>query len=208
MRVALGPAAGLRLEADPDVPLTAYLGIFEWELDRHVRALCRPGTRAFDVGGYNGYYALAFSRLSGAPVICLDSDEAACDRIRRTCRANGHVGARILVRETYAAWEINEAQNCTTLDALAAERDGFVPDLVKIDVEGAELSVLGGMPELLAQRRPHLIVEVHSAELERQCGDLLLSQGYAPLVVTQRRRARQRGRGEHNRWLVARGREA
>ena len=71
--------------------------------------------------------------------MCFDNDAAACERIRQTCAAYGEIGARVQVQETYAGWEVNEAQNCTTLDVVASSEDGFLPDLVKVDVEGAEL---------------------------------------------------------------------
>lgn len=38
-----------------------------------------------------------------------------------------------------------------------------LPDLVKIDVEGMELSALRGMPQLLAGHRPQLYLEMHGA---------------------------------------------
>ncbi|HLL21681.1 MAG TPA: FkbM family methyltransferase [Kofleriaceae bacterium] len=52
-----------------------------------------------------------------------------------------------------------------TLDGLAAGY-GLVPDLVKIDVEGAEIKVLGGSREIAASQKTRFIVEMHSmAEL-------------------------------------------
>lgn len=63
-----------------------------------------------------------------------------------------------------------------TLDAVAA-REGLHPDVVKIDVEGHELAVLQGMPRLLAEAPPALLLEVtrdHAAILA-----LLQGAGYA-----------------------------
>lgn len=48
---------------------------------------------------------------------------------------------------------------CTTLDAFVRERGGRRPSFIKIDVEGAELLVLRGMPDLL-RSGPALMVEV------------------------------------------------
>lgn len=47
-----------------------------------------------------------------------------------------------------------------TLDAFFAEQ-GTWPDLIKIDVEGAELDVLRGARQIIAQRHPVMFVEVH-----------------------------------------------
>lgn len=46
-----------------------------------------------------------------------------------------------------------------TLDVYVSEH-GDVPDLIKIDVEGAEISVLRGAYHLLRERHPMLIVEI------------------------------------------------
>lgn len=50
-----------------------------------------------------------------------------------------------------------------TLDSLAQEFD-FQPDIVKIDVEGAEFLVLQGMQKILAQHRLEVYCEVHIEE--------------------------------------------
>jgi hypothetical protein len=91
-----------------------------------------------------------------------------------------------------------------TLDETAFSREGFVPDLVKLDIEGWELKALRGAARLLAERRPHVVVETHSAELERECRDLLVVHGYAPQVVAPGRWLAEVREG-HNRWLVAEG---
>ena len=53
-----------------------------------------------------------------------------------------------------------------TLDRFVAD-SRIVPDLVKIDVEGAELLVLQGAESLLARHHPALILGVHSYWLPR-----------------------------------------
>jgi hypothetical protein len=105
------------------------------------------------------------------------------------------------VRQAYVAFERNDAESCVTLDDEAPDAG-----LVKVDVEGAETWVLSGAARLLAGRRPHVIVETHSPELERECGDLLLRNGYRPRVVCGRRFLRQDRDDAFNRWLVAEGR--
>jgi FkbM family methyltransferase len=67
---------------------------------------------------------------------------------------------------------------------------GEYPDLVKIDVEGAELEVLAGMARLLRSRRPRLIVEWHPL-LQQAAGCApdalprqLMAQGFTLHAVT------------------------
>ncbi len=204
-RLPLGLGHGLRLELDPSSPLDMYVGLYESELVPHVRRLCAPGRRCFDIGGFDGYYSLVMARLTGAEVVAFDADPAACERIRRNCAANPPAGERVSVRRAFVAFETNRAENCIAIDDALRNGELFVPDVVKVDVDRAEASVLSGASGLLATRRPHLIVEVHSVELERECGDLLLEHGYRPVVVTPRRFLAQNRPIEHNRWLVAEG---
>lgn len=63
-----------------------------------------------------------------------------------------------------------------TLDELVQETT--TPDVVKIDVEGAELDVLAGASRLLASRRPILHIEVFREHAER-AGRLLRDLGYS-----------------------------
>jgi len=53
----------------------------------------------------------------------------------------------------------------TTLDAFCQQRE-IRPDVIKMDVEGAELAVLEGAREVLSEARPLLIVSVHPRHIE------------------------------------------
>jgi FkbM family methyltransferase len=55
-----------------------------------------------------------------------------------------------------------------TLDALAARLDLGRVDVVKIDVEGAELKLLSGGRGLLSRQRPVLLIEANEAALRQQ----------------------------------------
>lgn len=63
---------------------------------------------------------------------------------------------------------------------------GVLPDVLKIDVEGAELGVLQGAMEILKRRKPTIFLSTHSMELREACLNLLKEVGYKaePLVKT------------------------
>jgi FkbM family methyltransferase len=66
-----------------------------------------------------------------------------------------------------------------SLDDIVAER-GLVPDLVKIDTEGAELAVLRGAVDLLRTAQPTLVFEAwHAVEQRRDLWAILDKHGYA-----------------------------
>lgn len=53
LRVGLG--RGVRMHIDFEHLTRLYLGLYEIELNRHLRRMLRPGMTAFDVGGQHGY---------------------------------------------------------------------------------------------------------------------------------------------------------
>jgi hypothetical protein len=77
-----------------------------------------------------------------------------------------------------------------------------MPGFVKIDIEGGEAEALKGA-DLVLSRMPSFLIEVHSAELERECDGMLRAWGYKPIVVSQRSWLRDYRPLDHNRWLVA-----
>ena len=204
-RVPLGLGRGLRLEADQRSTLHTYLGTAEVEIARHLRRFAQPGVRAFDVGSNNGWYALVLSRLTRAQTAAFDFDPDCLARIARNLQRNPGPAANVTLVDAYVGATVDRAQRADTLDRIAFE-DLWVPGLLKIDVEGAELAVLHGAQRILEQAHPHLVIETHGREVERGCAELLRDHGYAPLVVDQRRVLREGRPNPENRWLVAAGR--
>ena len=211
-RIPLGPARGIRFEADSVLSLDYWLGLYEYELAPWFRRFCRAGTRCVDVGAYNAYYALTLAKLTRAPVLSYEPESDAVARCRRNLAFNPTLAPLIELRALTVG--ARSAGASVTLDdeLLPLARCARPPSwLVKLDVEGAELEVLTGAEQFLERMRPHLIVETHSGELEEACGQTLRAAGYSPRVVTQRRVLRQDrswppGVPSHNRWLVAVGR--
>lgn len=191
------------MEVDFDRDSRFWLGLYESELTGAVRDLCRPGTAAFDLGSESGYYALVFARLGGGRVLAVEADVTTAERLRRNVAANPGLAPRIEVREARVAQHADGA--AVSLDHLAYGDAGFVPDLVKLDVEGSEVRALLGARRLLAERRPHVIVETHSADLDDACAELLADSGYAVEPVQPRRVLGEVRTVAFNRWLVARG---
>jgi FkbM family methyltransferase len=76
-----------------------------------------------------------------------------------------------------------EAVSVRTLDSLLAEGAVPEPDVLKIDVEGAELDVLEGAASAL-QRVRGLVVECHSMPLLRGVLGLVLDAGFTTVQTT------------------------
>lgn len=92
-------------------------------------------------------------------------------------------GEIVTVRETVALETLDELWKRLALGRV---------DIVKIDVEGAEVKVLGGARSLLSTARPILLVEANEAALKRQGAStqallgLLRSFGYRIHVFNER----------------------
>ena len=210
-RLPLGPASGIRFEADPDLSLDYWVGLCESEIASWVRRLCRTGTRCVDVGAYNAYYALTFAKLTRQPVTSFEPDPVAIARCRRNVALNPTLAPLIELRAVAAG--ARQGPGVVTLDAelLPPIEQVRSASMLKIDVEGAELDVLTGASSVLELMHPHVIVETHSEGLENACGEALTAMGYSPRIVTQRRllpqdRSWPPGTPRHNRWIVAVGR--
>lgn len=92
----------------------------------------------------------------------LDKDDSAAQAERRA-RQGGRVKGETVVR-------------VTTLDHWLVAADQPAPNVVKIDVEGAEAGVLRGMRQTLTVAKPQLIVELHGTRQE--VVEVLESVGY------------------------------
>ena len=197
-RLRFGLAAGIRFYVDFAILTRTYLGLYEIELTRSLRRLLVPGTTAFDVGAEHGYDALLIARRTGARVASFEADPRAVRWMGRNFALNPDLAGLIVAVEGFVS-----STGDGRLDAFAYGPDGFLPDFLKIDVEGSEHQALLGAARLLREHHPSLVVEVHSLELERRCGRLLVESGYHVRVISQRRLLPDRRPAAHNRWLVA-----
>ncbi len=70
-----------------------------------------------------------------------------------------------------------------TIDELVATKKILAPDLLKIDVEGAEQLVLFGAQKTLQQNHPIIIVEFHSTYSAYSCMQILSNLNYSSEIL-------------------------
>lgn len=131
-------------------------------------------------------------------MLSVEMDPELAQEITENARANPKL-PRIDVEAAFVSDE--EDETSVTIDGLA--RRHFVPDLIKLDIEGGEVAALRGARTVLTDRKPAIQLEVHGADIEWECLDLLRSAGYAPPTVVDRRTWLPEHRPiAHNRWLI------
>jgi FkbM family methyltransferase len=167
--------------------------------------IVRPGDTVWDVGPNMGLFTFAASVAAGPAgyVLAVEADTDLTGQLRRSAAGNpGHAAVDVLPAAvahelSVARFHIAQRNRSTsylegfgstmtggvrstrlvptvTLDWLAARFP--IPDVLKIDVEGAELAVLTGGSLVLAQS-PTVICEV-SAPNATAVSDILTGYGY------------------------------
>lgn len=201
-RLPSGIGRGLRLGVDFQQGHTGlYVGLYEIELNRHLRRIARRGHRSFDIGGNIGYDALVLAKLTGQQVLSVESEPDLAAALQNNVAANPGL-APITVEVGFVSDD--ESDTHVTIDGLAQRH--FLPDVIKMDIEGAEVAALRGATAVLRSRRPAVLLEVHGKDFEWDCLALMRQAGYDPPTVVDRRRWLPDHRPiEHNRWLVFEG---
>ena len=204
-RVLRGPARGASFIVEPGIGLSYALGTRD-AAPRFFVGRVRPGMTVFDVGANKGQMTLLFAALVGPAgrVVAIEPAPAECRSLERNVRLNHLTNVTVIqaaaadtagpLTFTYAAGrptqgklrEVertydNPGATMFPVDALPLDslcRAHGLPDVIKIDVEGAAASVLRGARQLIADGRPAIYVELHGPEEQVGIRDELLARGY------------------------------
>jgi FkbM family methyltransferase len=171
------------------------------------RRAVRPGWTVIDAGANVGAYSMLFALWAGrdGAVYAFEPDPAAYEGLCRHIALNGlkdrvHAfpvaltdgadGRAALARHGFSGLSRLAPRSARTIDVDAVSLDDFCrsrgisPDLIKIDVEGAELAVLRGARKTIGALKPHaqVFVEPHphvwaeigctAADIARECATL------------------------------------
>jgi FkbM family methyltransferase len=192
MRIRSGTGQGLRLSLR-NASRRQLQGTYELPVQRALERCLQRGDRFLDIGSNIGFFALIAARLVGPEgrvlgvepvpqnVRCTLSNakvngfqniqtvEAAVGRAEgwtELLLARHSGGASLYHTETPPDFVGSLRVRITTVDRLLATGRIEPPNVVKIDVEGAELDVLEGMRETLTAHAPRIIFEVDAASDE------------------------------------------
>jgi len=192
--------------------LARVVGRFEVQKHRAVLALLKPGMTFIDVGANKGDFGLLAAQIVGEKgrVLSFEPEPTNCHWIRKSVELNGY---KNLVLYEAALADANEQsrlflgkqsgwhtlmesmpnRNCgtipitkRTLDSVLQETGSDRVDVIKIDVEGAEIAVLRGAVEALkANHDVLLLMDIHpdlGVDPFAVC-DLLRSLGFSTYEI-------------------------
>lgn len=180
-----------------------FLGSYEREQTKLMSQSIGEGDTFIDVGAHHGYYTLMASRRVGerGRVLAFEpapgnfavlSQHLKWNRLDWVEICQSAVGSEngFLKFATGTGTGTGHLSEDGDIEVSVVRLDDEVlrrqltPTHIKIDVEGAELSVLQGATQTLRKFSPILFLSTHGAEVHAECCDYLKSLGYqlAPIL--------------------------
>ncbi|MDZ8260896.1 FkbM family methyltransferase [Nostoc sp. ChiQUE01b] len=183
--------------------------IYEPSVNLALEDICQPNAIVFDVGSHDGALTLLMSRLVGPKgIVC--AFEANPDILNLCTHNLIRNGCNNFFITHAAVWDKSDkvlnlyipSENLQAASLLyqypnpnnpptpvkTVALDDFIrytklePEVIKMDIEGAEFNALKGTCEYISKSHPHLILE--QSTTDRRCIDFLKDQGYVAIYLS------------------------
>ena len=197
-----GVGTGLKIDVDRGAAYAS--GTVERPVQEALEHLLAPGATFYDIGANVGFFSLIAARLVGpeGAVYAFEPVPENARHIERNARLNGFsnvmvveaaasnrtgTGDLILTRHaggaTLRTADVGTPPDATDVTPVPLVRlDDWIrregaspPDVVKVDVEGAEWSVFDGMLATIREHQPILVYEIDGEEkrgVETRCAEI------------------------------------
>lgn len=165
-------------------------GIYEQETTRFISSKIEPGMTILDIGADIGYYTILFAKHVGSKgqVYAFEPIPRAKWYLDKNILMNGLDNVKTFgfalfdkpgnayLEDPFTKSKINPSKQSLSGNDIQVEMKMFDEwklkeginniDLVKLDVEGAELNILQGMKNTLQSQHPKILIEVHPRQLK------------------------------------------
>jgi len=175
--------------------------LWEPSVQLALRDLCRPGSVVYDVGANFGGLTAVMSRAVGPRgIVCsFEASPRVFPHLQLNVVKQGFNNVTVYNRAVFSRtgesvqiypgdhlndsiYDQGQAKGEKPFFVQTLSLDDFcshstlVPDLIKVDVEGAEFDVLSGSEALISSRRPHFLLEQQPQD--PRCLNFLSDKGY------------------------------
>jgi FkbM family methyltransferase len=201
-----GVLAGYRMSIDWNRFRSFIYGTWEPEVIGAVTATVKPGMAVIDIGAHTGYYTLIFAKCVGAGgrVFSFEPLPGNFALLQKNVELNHLQNVRLHNQAVFSRTQgititVSDDQpnpgggsmygergvkqydvDAVSLDDFC-EKSALQPDILKMDVEGAEYDVLIGARKTIARYQPKLLIELHHFDgnlAAHPVPDLLIGWGY------------------------------
>jgi len=175
-----------------------WMGISEIRKKKHFEKTVQEGSIVYDIGANVGIYTILSSVLCGksGQVFAFEPDPHNIRYLKDHIKLNklqnvsivekalSNSSGRLFFQATSDHCQSHISENgeieieSITLDDFVAKDKNHPPDVVKIDVEGAENLVIEGAHKTLSQHKPVLFLATHSIEVDQNCRKQLEKLNY------------------------------
>jgi FkbM family methyltransferase len=195
-----GYAAGLQWRRHHRYVNGFWTGQFELPVQEALHRELKPGGIFYDVGANAGFFALVAWNLVGAAgrVVAIDPDPANIESIEEQFSLNRCENCRtigVAVSDHDGVGQFSRSAPGCSKGRLGANGEGETFDvplqtldgisdlvgpanLIKLDVEGAEVAALQGAHRLLAEHSPKWLIEVHDDQCAAGVRQILTDHKY------------------------------
>lgn len=182
-----------------------WLGTYELDKQVLFSKYIKPGNIVYDVGANAGFYSLLSSLLVSetGKVYSFEPLPANIFYLKKHIELNKLGNVKVIekaVSNKVSTVRFNFGDNRSAgfisndgeIVVETISLDEFIrqgnpsPDIIKMDIEGAEYAALIGAKELLKIKKPVIFLATHSAELRAECLKLLAEFGYTISTVDKK----------------------
>ncbi len=158
---------------------------------------CTNSKSFWDLGAHVGYYSMLYHAINPTgKIVAFEPSEVNVKLFRRHMMLNKIIDYKLFEvavsdkegmlsfkkTRTTVAGKLDEAGEMKAkvlrLSKMFETNEIQLPDLVKMDIEGAEENVLRDMKSIFAEKKPVLFVSTHGKQVHLNCVALLKEMGY------------------------------
>lgn len=183
-----------------------WLGSYEYRKQIFFAETITPGSVVYDIGAHVGFYTLLAARSvsPGGKVIAFEPVPQNIYYLKEHLRLNRC--SNVIVFESAIAERsgftfFEEGQSSFTgrissegtskyqtvsIDSIVLDGKAPPPDIMKIDVEGAEMLVFSGAIATIQKYHPIIFLATHGRDVHQKCCELLYSLGYDLMAIDGR----------------------